>query len=55
MSAVIESNDTPFTAGRQMVQDDGVRVYVCNSTDCGYDGDTYCQNCGYEKAEGRQS
>jgi hypothetical protein len=29
-----------------MIQDDGVRTYECDPDSCGYDGDTYCQNCG---------
>jgi hypothetical protein len=34
-----------------MTQDDGTRTYECGPDSCGYDGDTYCQNCGYAADE----
>jgi hypothetical protein len=35
----------------EMYQDDGARKYVCGNGVCGYDGDKYCQNCGFAKDE----
>jgi hypothetical protein len=34
-----------------MLQDDGKREYECTPLECGYDGDQYCQRCGYAKGE----
>ena len=31
------------------LQDDGHTQYVCDSQRCGYNGDAYCSNCGYDR------
>ena len=38
---------------RWLKQDDGERDYTCSKYGCNYDGDTYCQNCGFAKGERR--
>lgn len=39
---------------KALLQDDKQRAYRCNATKCGYDGDKYCQNCGFTKGEAAQ-
>ena len=36
---------------RRMLQDNSLAKYDCGPQGCGYEGNTYCQNCGYCKGE----